>query len=253
MNIRGFYTALARETYRFIFLFRQTVLPPLITTLLFILIFGYSLGSSIKEINGHPYIVYILPGLAQLGIITNSFSNSSFSLYMSRLEKSVENILIAPLNFFQITLAFIIGGVLRGLTVGFATLFMAAFFVDFPLPHPILLISSWILTSLFFSSLGVIIGILSETWDHLAAVSNFVITPLIYLGGTFYSVKMLPPFWQKVSYFNPIFYCIDLTRFTILGQSDTNWVYSFVFISFLSIITLTASTTLIKKGYKLIS
>lgn len=253
MNLRGFYTLLSREVYRFTRLFRQTIIPPLITTLLFILIFGYSLGSHIREIQGVSYIVFILPGLAQLGIISNSYANSSTSLYMARMERSIENLLIAPLSFIQIVMAFIIGSVLRGLTVGYATLFIAQFFIDFPMPHPFLLFFSWTISSALFGALGLVSALLAESWDHIALLNNFILTPLIYLGGTFYSINLLPEFWQKVSYFNPIFYCIDSTRYAILGISDNAPLTSYSIIVVFAVISIALSVWMIKKGYKLIN
>ena len=146
-NWTGFLTLVRRETYRFMRLFRQTIVPPLITTLLYVLVFGVSLGSHIKEIKGYSFIVFIVPGLSQLGLITNAYANSSTSLFMARLERSIENVLVAPLSYLHIVLAFIIGAILRGLTVGYATLLIARLFVEFPLPHPFLLLLSWILSS----------------------------------------------------------------------------------------------------------
>jgi ABC-2 type transport system permease protein len=172
----GFYTLLRRETYRFFRLFRQTIVPPLMTTLLYILIFGYSLGGHIKQVKGFDFIVFILPGLAQLGIITNAYANSSTSLFMARLERSIENVLIAPLSYLHIVLAFILGSVFRGLTVGYATLLIARFFMEFPMPHPFLLLASWSLSCVFFGALGVASALIAESWDHISLFTNFVIT-----------------------------------------------------------------------------
>lgn len=252
MNWPGFYTLLRRETYRFLRLFRQTIIPPLITTLLFILIFGFSLGANIREIHGFPYIIFIIPGLAQNGILTNAYANSSTSLFMARLERSIENLLIAPLNYIHIVLAFILGATLRGLTIGYATLLISSFFYDIPLPHPALLFFSWTLSSALFGALGLMSALLAESWDHIALFTNFVITPFIYLGGTFYSVNMLPEFWRKVSYFNPIFYCIDSTRYAMLGASDVPAGYSFALIAALTVLSILACTLMFKKGYKLV-
>lgn len=253
MNLIAYRTLLHRELYRFLRLFKQTVMPPVISTLLYILIFGYSLGDSIKEIDGFAYIVYILPGLAQLGLINNSYQNSATSLFVSRSERSIENMLVSPLSYLEIVSSFIFGSVMRGLTVGVSILITSSFFMDFPIPHLGYLLLSWTLSAALFGSIGVIVALTAESWDHISLIGNFVLTPLIYLGGTFYSINLLPPFWQKISYLNPIFYCVDTTRFAILGQSDTVWSYSFLSLLIMASLTTTTCVLLFKRGIKLIS
>jgi ABC-2 type transport system permease protein len=242
-----------RETYRFARLFRQTIVPPVINTVMYILIFGYSLGASIRKIDGHDYIIYILPGLAQLGVINNAYANTSTSIFMARLERSIENVLVAPLHYLEIVIALMLGGILRGLTVGAATLAISAIFVDLPMPHPFWLLISWVLTSALFSALGFISALMAENWDHIALFTNFIITPAVYLGGTFYSVKTMSPLWQSVMKLNPIFYCIDSTRFAILGGSDSDLSLSFGIIAVLGLIAIAISVQMIKRGYKLIA
>lgn len=253
MKWQPFYTLLRREVYRFLRLFKQTIFPPVITTLLFILIFGYSLGSTIRQISGFDYIVFILPGLAQMGVINNAYQNTSTSLFLAKMEHSIENFIVAPLHYLQIVLGFILGGVLRGLTVGVAVLFISYFFVDFPMPHLGWLFVSWFLTSLVFSGLGMIAAILSEGWDQIATYGNFILMPLVYLGGTFYSIKQLPPFWAKLSYFNPIFYAVDSTRFAILGVSEIEWYHSFLILSLMGTIVVGICVWMFKRGYKIVN
>lgn len=253
MNAVAYYTLLYREVWRFLRLFKQTILPPVISTLLYILIFGYSLGDSIRQIQGFDYIVYILPGLAQLGLINHSYQNSATSLFVSRTERSIENLLVSPLSYLEIVTAYIFGSIMRGLAVGTATLAVSAFFVDFPMPHLPALALSWALSAAFFGSVGLITALLAESWDQISVVGNFVLMPLVYLGGTFYSINLLPEFWQKVSYINPIFYCIDTTRYAILGLSDINWVYSFSFLSIMTCISVGICVWLFKRGVKLIT
>lgn len=252
-NWTGFLTLVRRETYRFMRLFRQTLIPPLMTTLLYILVFGVSLGSHIKSVKGFDFIVFILPGLAQLGLITNAYANSSTSLFMARMERSIENVLIAPLSYLHIILAFILGAIFRGLTVGYATLFIARFFIDFPMPHPFLLFFSWTLSCAFFGALGIASALLAETWDHISLFTNFVITPFIYLGGAFYSVDMLPEFWRKVSHLNPIFYCIDSSRYAVLGVSDAPVALSFAVIGTLAVLSIATCTVMVRRGYRLVN
>ena len=254
MSWIGFYTLLSRETYRFIRLFSQTVIPPLVTTLLFILVFGYSLGGYIRTINGFSYILYIIPGLVQLGVISNAYANTSTSLFVAKMERSIENLLVAPLHYLQIVLAFVLGGILRGLAVGCAILITSFLFIpELSLQHPVILFLALVLTSGFFSSLGMITALVSESWDHVSLFSTFLITPLTYLGGTFYSINMLPHFWQQATKLNPVFYCIDLTRFGILGVSDMSPWLSLSVLLFLNTIGIGFCTFLFKKGYRLIN
>jgi ABC-2 type transport system permease protein len=234
-------------------LFRQTIVPPVVNTLMFILIFGHALGSSIRQIDGFDYIVYILPGLAQLGIINNAYANTSTSVFMARLERSIENVLTAPLRYLEIVLALMIGGILRGLVVGAATLLVSVFFVDIPIPHPIYLLISWTLTSALFSALGFICALMAENWDQIALFTNFFITPAVYLGGTFYSINSLSPFWQSVMRLNPIYYCIDATRYALLGRADDAIGFTLGMTLFLTLICVAIATILIKRGYKLIT
>ena len=253
MNLIPFYTLVYREGYRFLRLFRQTVIPPVLTTLLFILIFGYSLGSAIKNIEGFDYIIYILPGLAQMGVIFHAFQNSATSLFMARMERSIENFLVAPLNYIQIVMSYVLGSIMRGLTVGIATLLVSSLFVDFPMPHLGWLLLSWILTAALFGTIGVIAALMSESWDHIALFGNFILMPLVYLGGTFYSINMLPPFWRNVSYFNPIFYAIDTTRWAILGKSDVIWYNSFLIMTVMTIVLVSICVLMFRRGFKLIN
>ncbi len=252
MNWTGFSTLVEREFYRFIRLFNQTVSPPLMTTVMYILIFGYSLGSRIKEINGFSYIVYIIPGLIQMGVVNNSYANTSTSLYMARLERSIENVLVAPLYRFQIVTAYILGGVLRGMVVGLTILGGAAVFVKLPIHSWTIILVSLFFTSVLFGGLGIISALWAESWEKMATFTNYVITPFIYLGGVFYSIHMLPPFWMKVSLLNPIFHCIDLTRFGFLGVSDSPIWVSLTLLITSAVIVYLVCVALFWKGYKLL-
>lgn len=248
----GFLTLIEREYYRFARLAGQTILPPVIMTVLFVIIFGYSLGNQIETISGFPYIVYILPGLAGMGVITNSYSNSSTSLFMARIDRSIENILTAPLSPLEIVTAFVIGGMTRGLLVGSVTLTVAAILTNITLASLLLTAFFLIVISVTFSSLGIISALWAEDWDHLATFSNFVITPFAYLGGVFYSVTMLPPLWQKISYGNPMFYLIDGLRRAVLGKGDLSLGISLAAGSLLAGSTLAFAIYLFRKGYKVI-
>ena len=248
----GFLTLIEREYYRFARLATQTIAPPVITTSLFVVIFGYSLGNRIEAISGFSYILYILPGLAGMGVITNSYSNSSTSLYMARIDRSIENILIAPLSSLKIVMAFVIGGVTRGFVVGGITLLVASLLTGLTLHHCFWTLTFLILISTVFSSLGILSALWAEDWDHLATFSNFVITPFIYLGGVFYSIHMLPGFWQKVALLNPMYYFIDGFRWAVLGKSDVSPVIAGGVIMGFTLGTLISAVVLFRRGYKLV-
>lgn len=249
---RGFFALIEREYYRFLRLATQTIAPPVIMTTLFIVIFGYSLGSQIERVSGFPYIIYILPGLAAMGAITNSYSNSSTSLFMARMDRSIDNILVAPLSSFQIVSAFVIGGVTRGLLVGGVTLLIAKILTGLVIHHLALCLLFLLLISMSFSSLGVVSALWAEDWDHLATFSNFIITPFVYLGGVFYSVSMLPGVWKHVSLVNPMFYFIEAFRWAILSAADVSpWISGGV-TTILSVTGLLLTVSLFKRGYKLI-
>ncbi len=248
----GFWTLIEREYYRFIRVAGQTVAPPVITTVLFVLIFGYSMGSRIESIAGVSYIIYIVPGLAGMSVLTNSFSNSSTSLFMARMDRSIENILVAPLSSMKIVMAFALGGVLRGMIVGVVTLATAYFLTDFYIQHLFLGALFMAALSMTFSALGIISALVAEDWDHLATISTFFITPFTYLGGVFYSIEMLPPVWQKVSLANPMLYFIDGFRWCILGASSVPPVLCFSVTLAVTAIGLLAAVMMFRRGYKLI-
>lgn len=248
----AFQTLIEREYYRFLRLAGQTLLPPILMTVLFIVIFGYSLGTRIREISGFSYIIYILPGLAGMGVINNAYSNVITSLYMARTDRSIENILVTPNSYLKIVSAFVIGGVTRGLVVGGLTLAAAVPLTGLSITSIPITLIQMIGMAVIFSSLGVITALWAETWDHLATINNFVITPFVYLGGVFYSIKMLPTFWRHISAVNPLFYMIDGLRWSVLGRSDIAPLISIGTTMLLAAVSFGVAVYLFRKGYKLI-
>jgi len=250
MNIE-FLTFLKREIYRFMVLYKQTIIPALISSLLYIVVFGSTLGSRINEISGVPYINYIVPGLAMMSVITQAYQNSASSIMQGKYLKFIEDILIAPLSGFQISLGYIIGGALRGMICGLGILIICLFMTDlkiinFPLTIFYLLTVSWT-----FSAFGVIIGIMAKSWDEIGSFSNFVFMPMTFLGGVFYSLDMLPPFWRNISYLNPIYWMISGLRYATLGlQENSNLISLFLCFGFSCLFTILASY-LFKIGYKI--
>jgi ABC-2 type transport system permease protein len=193
-----------------------------------------------------------LPGLAGMGVITNAYSNSSTSLFMARIDRSIENIVTAPISPLRIVLAFVVGGVSRGLVVGGVTLIVAALMTDLPLESLPLLLLMLLVLSITFSSLGIVSALWAEDWDHLATMSTFFITPSVYLGGVFYSIGMLPPLWRKISLLNPMLYLIDAFRASILGVSDLPLVFSVGVSVVLAAAALGTAVWLFRIGYKII-
>jgi ABC-2 type transport system permease protein len=245
-------TLLRREIYRFVRLMSQTVAPPLITTLLFILIFGFSLGSRIREIAGWPYILYILPGLAAQGIITNAYANTATSVYAARFDHSIENLLTSPISPLQFVISLITGGVVRATLIGMLTLAIGVIAVDLPLHSPALALLWIVMISVTFACVGIVSGLRAQGWDNLQTMTNFVMTPGIYLGGVFYSITFLPEPWQTISLFNPFFYCVDGIRFTVLGTTDIPFIRSFVVMSITMLGMVVLCWELLRRGYRLV-
>ncbi len=247
-----FFTLVRQEVYRFWRLIKQTIFPPIVTTLLYILIFGFSLGSRIQEIHGFPYILFIIPGLAAMGVINGSFSNACSSLYMAKFDRSLENLLATPLRPVEMVLAYIFSGLMRGVLIGTLILIVALSFFKIPPQHFFVLLYFFIFQSVIFSCWGIIAGMRAKTWDSLATIENFIITPLVYLGGVFYSIDLLPQPWRMVSMFNPLFYIMDGTRYGILGVHDAPLLYSFSFTAIVALILFGVCVYLFQIGYRMV-
>lgn len=251
MNWIGFRTLTFREVGRFFAVWRQTIVPGLISSILYILIFGFTLEKRIDNINGIPYTLFILPGLIMMNALTNATSNSSSSMLQMKLLGQLPDILQAPLSSFEISMAYIIGGTVRGTINGILILLVGVALGDMVVVSPVKTILFIFLVSWAFSSIGLLLGQLSESWDQLATMQNFILTPLSFLGGIFYSIKMLPDWAQSLSLFNPIYYMINGLRFTILGISDSNPSHSFIIAILMTIVFTTASIKLMESGKKI--
>ena len=246
-----FLTFLKREIYRFMVLYKQTIVPALISSLLYIIVFGSTLGSRINSINGVPYINYIIPGLVMMSVITQSYQNSASSIMQAKYLKFIEDILIAPLSGLQISLGYIIGGTIRGMMCGLGILIMCLFITDLQIINLPLTIFYLLTVSWTFSAFGVIIGIVAKSWDEIGSFSNFVFMPMTFLGGVFYSLDMLPPLWRNISYINPIYWMISGLRYATLGiEKNSNIISLFLCFGFSLLFTILASY-LFKIGYKI--
>ena len=235
MNWIGLWTLTSREVGRFFKVYRQTVIPGLISTVLYILIFGFTLEQRISAIEGISYTIFIIPGLIMMNTLTNASSNPSSSLLQMKLTGQVPDLMQAPLSSLEISLAFIIGGVVRGVVNGILILLIGMWIGGMDVLYPVATIGFIFIVSVAFSSMGLLLGQLADTWDNLSTMQNFFLTPLSFLGGIFYSVNMLPDWAQTISAFNPIYYMINGLRFTTLGFSDSDPQYSFVIALLMSI------------------
>jgi len=221
INWVGLYTLTSREVGRFFSVYRQTVIPGLISSVLYILIFGFTLEQRISEIQGISYTMFILPGLIMMNTLTNASSNTSSSMLQMKLLQQLPDLLTAPLSGFEIALAYIIGGTVRGMVNGILVLIVGVVLIDLPVHDIAGTLLFIFLVSWAFSSMGLVMGQIAESWDQLAMIQNFFLTPLSFLGGVFYSINMLPNWAQSLSFLNPIYYMINGIRYTILEKSDS--------------------------------
>lgn len=220
-NAIAFYTLLSREVLRFLRIWVQTILPPAITMGLYFAIFGTLIGSRIGPMGGFSYMEFIAPGLIMMAVITNSYSNVVSSFYGARFQRHIEEMLVSPVPNGLILLGYVGGGVARGLVVGALVTGVGLFFTEWRVVHPFITVAALLLTATLFSIAGFINGIYANNFDDVSIVPTFVLTPLTYLGGVFYSIELLSPFWQKMSLLNPILYMVSTFRYGLLGVSDT--------------------------------
>ncbi len=219
-NLIGLNTIVHKEFSRVIRIWLQTIVPPAITMTLYFIIFGSLIGSRIGQMGGYDYMQYIAPGLIMMSVITNSYGNVVSSFFGAKFGKHIEEMLVSPLPESVIILGHVAGGVLRGLFVGAIVTLIALFFTDVSVQHPLITVSIVLLTAIVFSLAGLINAIFAKKFDDISIIPTFVLTPLTYLGGVFYTIELLPQFWQTVSKFNPILYMVNAFRYGVLGESD---------------------------------
>jgi len=222
---RGLAWLSRREIHRVMKLWRQTILAPVIAALLFMVVFGLSLGNSITEVNGFEYRVYIVPGLIAMAMAQAAYSNNSSTIFQARNDRYLDDILSAPMSAWQVHLGYLVGGAIRSLAIGVSLIALALPITGAPLEQPAVLALAVLLLISAFGALGIIVGIYAQSWDNQSFINNIVILPLIFLGGVFYSVGRLGTPWEQISHFNPLFYVVDAIRFGFLGASDVSpWV-----------------------------
>lgn len=241
-------TILHKEITRFLRIWTQTLLPPVITMTLYFLIFGKLIGSQIQKIDGYSYMQYIVPGLVMMSIMTNAYANTAGSFFGAKFSKSIEEMLVSSMPNYVILLGYMFGGALRGLAVGAIVIIVSLFFTQLHIQHIAIVISMAILSAMVFSLGGLINGIFARTFDDVSFIPTFVLTPLTYLGGVFYSIKQLPDGWRHLSIFNPILNIVDSFRYGMLGVSDLNVYFGFSMIFTLFIVLLVWCLYLLRKG-----
>ena len=246
--IRAIYGFELSRTWRTIF---QSIASPVLSTSLYFIVFGAAIGSRMAHIDGVSYGAFIVPGLIMLSILTESVSNASFGIYMPKYSGTIYEILSAPISTAEIVIGYIGAAATKSVILGSIILVTARLFVSFSIAHPVWMVASLLLTAVTFSFFGFIIGIWADGWEKLQIVPLMVVTPLTFLGGSFYSISMLPPLWQKVALFNPVVYLISGFRWSFYGISDVNIVVSFGMIVVFLLACFAAVWVIFRTGYKL--
>ena len=251
MITTGFRTLVYKETLRFYKVATQTIAAPILTAMLYLLIFGHVLSGRVEVYPGVTYTAFLVPGLVMMSVLQNAFANSSSSLIQSKITGNLVFVLLTPLSHWEIFSAYVLASMARGITVGFGVFAVTAWFAHLSFTAPLWILVFALLGAAILGTMGLIAGIWAEKFDQLAAFQNFLIVPLTFLAGVFYSIHSLPPFWQAVSHFNPFFYMIDGFRYGFFGQSDVSPWHSFAVVSLAFLVMAAAAMRLLKSGYKL--
>ena len=241
-------TLTLKEIKRFMRIWQQTLIPSVITTILYFIIFGNFIGSRIGLMGGFDYMQFMAPGLVMLAVITNSYNNVVSSFYGVKFQKSIEELLVSPMPTYLILLGFVAGGVVRGIIVGLLVMLTSLFFTEITIQYYFITILVVILTSILFSLAGLLNAIFADSFDGITIIPTFVLTPLIYLGGVFYSITLLTETWQLISKLNPLLYMVNAFRYGMLGVSDINVAYAISMIMVFIVIFYLVALHLLKKG-----
>jgi ABC-2 type transport system permease protein len=244
----GYKTMVRRDVVRIFRIWSQTLLPPVVTMSLYFVVFGGFIGSQVKGVGGFSYMQYIVPGLVMMSIITSSYMHTVSTFYFSKWQKVIHEILVSPMPSWAVVAGFVSGGLVRAFLVGFLVIGVSLFFTHLIIFNVLILIAVAFLTALLFSLAGIINAIYAKSFDAISIVPNFVLTPLTYLGGVFYSIHLLPPFWAKLSLANPILYMVNAFRYGFLGISDVRILTCFEVLGGMTIILLIWTIVLFKRG-----
>ena len=251
MNLRGIFAIYKFEMSRMFRTVSQSIASPVISTALYFIVFGSAIGSRIENIEGVSYMSFLIPGLIMLTILNQSVSNASFGIYFPKFSGTIYEILSAPISPIEITFGYVLAAASKSVLIGLIILITSAFFIEITILHPFWMLLFLTLMSLTFSLFGFIIGIWANDFQKIQLIPSFILTPLTFLGGSFYSIGMLPEFWQKLSYINPIVYLISSFRWSFYGNSDVNVVVSIIATLFFLAICIGFVSWIFKTGYKI--
>ena len=251
INWRGLYTMCLKETLRFIDSWTQTILGPAISSLLFLAVFVLALHGEDRKVAGLPFLDFLVPGLIAMTVVQNAFANTSFSILVSKLQGNIVDVLMPPLGAIELAIGYVFGGVARGVVCGLAVAAGMALFVPISIYDPLVLLFHAIFGSMMLSLFGVLAGIISDKFDHIGSITNFLVSPLAFLSGTFYSIANLPEFFQKAALFNPFFYMIDGFRFAFTGHADAAPIIGVAVMTVIDVLMFVLIYRLIRSGYKL--
>lgn len=241
-------TIVVKEILRFTRIWVQTIFPPVITTSLYLLIFGGLMGERIGDMQGVDYLHFIIPGIILMTVIQNSYANTVSSFFLAKFNNSIEELLISPVSYWVILLGYISGGIVRGFVVGLGVFIAVSLFVELQIYNIWIVLMTFLLTAILFSLAGFINAVFAKSFDDISIVPTFILMPMTYLGGMFYSVEILPEFWQTLSKFNPIYYMVDSFRMGFLGSSTTDLIVSMLVLTTMIIALAIVAFYLLKKG-----
>ncbi|MFQ5620500.1 MAG: ABC transporter permease [Candidatus Nanoarchaeia archaeon] len=250
-NWVAFQTIVIKEVSRVLRIWKQTIFPSAITMTLYFIIFGNLIGSQINDIGGFSYMQFIVPGLIMMAVITNTYMNVCSSFYVSKFNRQIEELFVAPVHNSTIIFGFVSGGMVRGLIVGCAVWLVSFLFTSSPVSHPFIVIAFMLLTTLVFSLAGFINGIFANSFDDITTIPTFVLTPLTYLGGVFYSLDLLPEFFKTLSKLNPILYMVNGLRYGFLGVSDVDVIFGFLMLILFAVILFAVCIYLMNRGIRM--
>lgn len=251
MNVVGLQTLIKKEVGRFMNVYTQTVVAPVVTTLLFYAVFALAFGGIARTIGETPYLVFLAPGLVMMTMVQNAFANTSSSMIVSKIQENIVDILMPPLSSTELYLGFIIGGICRGVFVGAVVITVMSVFVGLSIHSITHVIAFGVLGTMMLASIGLVAGIWSQKFDHISAVTNFLVTPLTFLSGTFYSISQLPETWHKLALYNPFFYMIDGFRYGFIGYSDGNVMIGLAMLVVANALLAVLILWMLRSGYKI--
>ncbi len=251
VNWRGFWTLYVREVHRFLKVSMQTVFAPVVTTLIFLAVFLMGMNGQGRIVGGIPFLQFLAPGLVMMAVTQNAFANTTSSIMIGKMQGNIVDLLMPPLSAWELTFAFALGGMTRGLLVGVVVTITMAFFVPVHMADPLAALFFMCAAALLLALLGVIGGVWAEKFDHLAVITNFIVTPLSFLSGTFYSIEQLPPIGLHVALCNPFFYMIDGFRYGITGVAEASVWVGAIYLVIINAVLLTVCYLMFARGYKL--